>query len=414
MVGDGEFGHHVGHVVLSAHGHCLLVGSERGELHGGVAPHLVVLVNSGAHVVVGDGTPEVGFQGSALAEHLVAKELVAGNKARLAAELHFDVAAADADVGAVLLVGEFQFAAFLVGQIQLNALASGYYKLLLSQLLSAVDEPFGAFLQVAHVEQHLAGTLNAVELVGKAELHALLGLAVENIHIALLCHAAIYEQLPLHAAVVERAEEVLVIHADDACAQIHGLGPDVLILVGNLVGMRIELAVGTHNAVAVEVVVAGVVAVVVTAVGVGGNSGRRLHVASVPLARMAVERLVGKVPVESALEFRVLANQVPVGFQPASRVAHGVVVFALDERLLLGSVGGIALTPLGRGIHGAHDVGVLSAMSLLPLHGAALVHTLYPLVSGCKVGTVGRLIAHRPHNDAGVIELYLHIVLVAL
>ena len=57
-------------------------------------------------------------------------------------------------------------------------------------------------------------------------------------------------------------------HGDGALREIHGLNPDVLILISQLEGMGIELTVRSDDAVAVEVVVRGVGLVIVAAIGV--------------------------------------------------------------------------------------------------------------------------------------------------
>ncbi len=47
---------------------------------------------------------------------------------------------------------------------------------------------------------------------------------------------------------------------------------------------------------------------------------------------LAVQALIHEVPVETTLEDRILAYQIPVFFQVTARVTHGMVVLALYER----------------------------------------------------------------------------------
>ena len=190
------------------------------------------------------------------------------------------------------------------------------------------------------------------------------------------------------------------------CLGVNDLGPYILIFVAHLVHMGVGHTVGTDESVAIEVVVGGIVVVVVAAIGVDGA----------PLSVLSVQCLVDKVPDESALELGIAAHEVPILLESATRVAHGMVVLTLDEWfLVLGLVAlGIILAPLLRGIHRAHDVGIGAFVCLLPVHRPAQVLRLDPLVGGGEVGTVDRLVAHRPDDHTGVVEVDAHIMLVAL
>jgi len=53
-------------------------------------------------------------------------------------------------------------------------------------------------------------------------------------------------------------------------------------------------------------------------------------------------------------------------------------------------------------------------VGLLPLHGSLLVLRLDPAVGGLEVGAVDGLVAERPDDDARMVEVHLHVVLVAL
>ena len=91
-----------------------------------------------------------------------------------------------------------------------------------------------------------------------------------------------------------------------------------------------------------------------------------------------------------------------------------MAVLALDEGLGGLGVGAILLAVFLRGIHGAVDIGVVAQTGTLILYGAAQVLALYPLVGLGEVGTVDGLVAHRPGDDARMVEVDRHIVLVAL
>ena len=115
------------------------------------------------------------------------------------------------------------------------------------------------------VEHHLA---IGRHLVGQRELHGLLRRCIDFIHTTGLHRLAVSDEGPRHVVVAQVAEEIFVAHANLALLQVDGLSPDVLILVSHLVSVGIELTVGAYDAVAVEVVVRRILAVVVTTIGV--------------------------------------------------------------------------------------------------------------------------------------------------
>ena len=84
--------------------------------------------------------------------------------------------------------------------------------------------------------------------------------------------------------------------------------------------MRIELTVWTDDTIAVEVVVARVVIVVIATVAIFYLA--ELFIAHLlrildghRLQYLAVQALVNEIPVETTLEDRILANQIPVILQ---------------------------------------------------------------------------------------------------
>ena len=167
--------------------------------------------------------------------------------------------------------------------------------------------------------------------------------------------------------------------------------------------MGIRHTVGAYHAIAAEVVVRGIIAVEVAAVGIN------FHAA---LASPA-QRLVNPIPYKTALQRRVPAYQVPILLETAARVAHCVGIFALYERLGGVCAAGIIFHALVIGIHGTEHVGKLILTGLLILHGAARVFGLNPFIHGLEVRAETSLVAHRPEYDARVVEIALHIALVA-
>ena len=157
--------------------------------------------------------------------------------------------------------------------------------------------------------------------------------------------------------------------------------------------------VGEEDAVAAELVVAGrlatvaAVAEVRTAVPVGQADG-----------------LVGEVPDEATLEQRLAVGEIEVPVDGAERVAHRVGVLAEDERLV--PVGGEERLDLGRRrVHAADDVARLG-IAVVPVHALVVDRSVVDLTEVVRdredVLPAERLVAARPHDDAGVVLVPLH------
>ena len=182
--------------------------------------------------------------------------------------------------------------------------------------------------------------------------------------------------------------------------------------------MRVHLTVWADNTITVEVIVARIILVVITTVAIFylakllivhlvRQDAHRLH-------DIAVQCLIYEVPVETTLEDRILADQIPVIAQVTARVTHGVVVLTLDERHRTVWILGILLGSCHRVVHRAEDICTLATASLLVLNRAGLVLALDPLVSLEEVVAHHGLVTHAPCYDGRVIEEHRHIVLVAL
>ena len=183
--------------------------------------------------------------------------------------------------------------------------------------------------------------------------------------------------------------------------------------------MRIELTVRTDDTIAVEVIVARVVIVVIATVAIFYLA--ELFIAHLlrildghRLQYLAVQALVNEIPVETTLEDRILAYQIPVFLQVTTRITHGMVVLTLDERHRTVRVLRILFTSAYRIVHRAEDIGTLASASLLILNRTALVLALDPLVSLQEVIAHHSLITHTPGYDTRMIEVHGNIVLVAL
>ena len=168
--------------------------------------------------------------------------------------------------------------------------------------------------------------------------------------------------------------------------------------------VRVGVAVGANQSVVAEVVVGGIEAVEVTAVGIYFHA-----TFTFPSAR-----LVDEVPDEATLQIRVFANDVPIFFKSALRVAHSVSIFALYERF--GSVGASAVVfhAVVVAVHRAIYVGGTFFAGLFKLACTTRVFLFNPLVALFEVRSVARLVTERPEYDARVVEPALHIALIAL
>ena len=186
--------------------------------------------------------------------------------------------------------------------------------------------------------------------------------------------------------------------------QILRLYPVVLIPVAYLVSLRCRCAVGIYKAVAAEVVVRRVVRVVVATILEYG----------VALIVLGMQSLVYEVPDKASLVDRILAYEVPIFVHSATRVAHSVSILGHDERLLLRRVLAILLHTLRCVVHHGKDVGVRPLDGTLPMYGARRVVLVNPVLGSREVLRVGSLVAQRPVDNRRVVELVLHVVLVAL
>ena len=122
--------------------------------------------------------------------------------------------------------------------------------------------------QEIDIEQHFVAGLKGGKGArdGQVQHLSALGGDVKVVFLAVEHRLAIDEQLPAHLHVPQVTEEELVSHSDIALAHVHVLGPDVLVVIGRFIGVWIPHAVGAHETVAVEVVVARIMGIVVTSV----------------------------------------------------------------------------------------------------------------------------------------------------
>ena len=371
-VGHIELGGHARHIVGGAYlpgvSHSLVLKVL--ERHLRVFPRGKLVLKACSVVVVRRCPPEFGLKRIALAEcrHAVDVEIVYPARSLVEGDgggtgLHRE--AGQHLVLLDLLVGGL---GFLVAR----SLGHGHYLLEGGELVGAelqllachgvarVEQRLYGLELVVHVEHHLTsvGGLLGIAVAAEADDTALLRIHVERLDCALLEHLALAYQFPVEAHIAQVLEEILVVHLHFALLKVDGSGPDALHEVAVLVGLRIGLAVGAYETVAVEVVVGSRVAAVVTAVGKDLPS----------LLIVVTKSLVYEVPDIPALIVGVFADKVPVFLEKSAAVTHCVSVLTLYEwaRIILLAV---FLAVFVGVVHGAEYV----ALAVLP-DGALVVN----------------------------------------
>ncbi len=133
-----------------------------------------------------------------------------------------------------------------------------------------------------------------------------------------------------------------------------------------------------------------------------------------------VEPLIDPIPDKAPLQSRMIAKRLPVVGVAPQAVAHGMGIFAEDQRSgLFRQADPFGQRPLGHrreglilmgsGIHGADDVGRRGiGPAPLILHRTARVAALDPAIHGIVGRAVTRLVAQRPDDDRGVVEVPCH------
>ena len=168
--------------------------------------------------------------------------------------------------------------------------------------------------------------------------------------------------------------------------------------------MRIETAVRAYQSVVAEIIVGRVIVIEVTAVGV--------ELSAVFL--MPAQALVNEIPDEASLEFRVLADEVPVLLEATFGVAHCVSILDENQRLDLGLVLAVFLNLVVRKIHMGIEIGLSVVLCPFVLDYAAGVNSLHEVVCLLEVLAVASLVAERPADDGRMVVVCSHIALVAL
>ena len=184
--------------------------------------------------------------------------------------------------------------------LHLRIAVVGKNELLTSHALAYGKQLFGLVERREHLQHLFAATL--LPVAGQGERHLLLRAGLHGHRSAGAHLLAVVQQLPAEGNIGEILEEMLIEHLHLTRCGILQRGPDVLIIIGHLVGVRIGLAVRAYQAVAVEVVVRSGIASKVAAVGID----------FLALLVLAADGLIHEVPDEAALVFGIFAHQLPI------------------------------------------------------------------------------------------------------
>ena len=262
-----------------------------------------------------------------------------------------------------------------------------------------------ALLQTdCHIDQHFCIPCLCRRNNRKLEAFPFTGRYTREVGLPLCHRTSVYQHGSLQVIVVEVAEGVFVVDLHFLSgSSLHGSHPDGLVDTLHLVGVRIPRTVGSDESVVAEVLV-------------------ELAVVVVPVARIAIEglsvtahqhRLVDKVPDETTLILGVFPYQVPVLLESSLRVAHRVCILTLNQRTGVVALR-IAFTPFVSHIHRAEDIGIFIQTGTLVHDGARRVLGFCPTVACLEVRTEAGFITHRPDDDRRMVEVALHVALVAL
>ena len=388
----------------------------------GVDANLAVCCQAAGHVGAGDSSIVVGshpFQ-------LLLPVVVSGSTPDV--EIHgliqqflaFKDHGAESAHGLVVAVGEvlagdndvalfFHYFQVCFGQVFLipdgqsllvSAVYCGFQGNLIEAQFKACGKQFGGFFQLVNELQ----VSTALRRNGDVQADCAFGVGQDcgnPIHLTALNYFTVAVDFIANGQILVHGHEVhVVVECHNTGFLIELLDTDraVHILVLHHAGMG--AAVGIHKTVHTEVAIVGILAVVTTV------PVHRLAVWSLAL----VDGVVTPLPDEAAAHDLVGLNELPVVFQIAGAVAHGVGVFA-HQVGLIGIAVYILLQSLQRGIHVGVQVDVREVV--LALSAAVLgtfvvgqtggVEMLGPCQRRFETAAVGTFVTHGPADDAGTV-----------
>ena len=118
--------------------------------------------------------------------------------------------------------------------------------------------------------------------------------------------------------------------------------------------------------------------------------------------------MVGPLPYKSAAEFRVRINNIPIIFEVAGTVAHGVAIFTQYQRTGIFRVGKIVSAPLGRSIHPADHIRFRRQLRAFVMGRATGIPLPDPCNGVFNTVAIAGFVAHRPHHYTRAVFIPLY------
>ena len=351
--------------------------TERSQFYLRILPDSIFTLQVSAEIIVGRSTPEVGRKRLTFLNHIQTVHFVFGQITGMPVELHAESLTGDNKIVAVILLyhgsSHFHVAQFRVLQIHCRSLIGIQRQLVFSNNMPCRKQTF-TFLQfIRHVKQPLGTLADSSQI--QFDFSSLLRSYIQVIHTTAAHHLAVFQHFPLQITARKVTEEVFVEYINFSTLQIGRSCPDILIDTSYLVHMRIGYAVGTDKTIVTEIDIAGIKAVEVTAIGIN-----HLTVLTGP-----TNGLVYKIPNETTLIFGIFANHIPIFFETAFRITHGMRILTLNERSVHRIILTIFQTIVISIIHRTEYIGLSCLSGLFVLHGTARVFRFHPVISRFKV-----------------------------
>ena len=122
-----------------------------------------------------------------------------------------------------------------------------------------------------------------------------------------------------------------------------------------------------------------------------------------PIRVYLTERLVYPVPHATALCHRIIFEHIPILLQATYAVAHGVHVFAKNERTVNIFLCQIGFDFIDTAVHPAINIGVIILLGTFVLNGTILFYRFQPVIGTFEVNSVSGFVTQRPNDDGRMV-----------
>ena len=350
---------------------------ERSQLQFRVLPYSIFMLQTCTHIIIGRSTPEVRSKCSALVHQFQTCYTVAAQVTAVFIEFHAEVFTVYNQIIPIVFLNlgnnGFYIDGFYVFQFKRRSLVSIQHELVFSYSISGRQYTFFLFQAISHVQEPLFALTNLTQV--KLNLSCLVRCNVQVLDTSAANGFSVGQYNPLHVISRKIAEEVFVVDIDFALCKVGRCGPDVLIVVTYFIHVRIGHTIGVDKSVVAEVVVGSIETVEVASVSIDGYA----------IFTFPTYRLIDKVPNETTLQVRILADEVPIFLESALRVTHSVRIFTLYQRLRQIVALSVFFHMSVVGIHRTVNIGKFITMCLLVLYGTAGIFRLDPAIGSFEV-----------------------------